>query len=118
MTEVLADSYSGSMESPIPIGRVNENISRQVVFDITTLDSLYGEGTAKVLVVNPGETDYHEATSAVFNGMLYWTVSADETKRAGNGVVQVHYIPKDSARLYKSKLKHTVVFDSLHGENT
>ena len=121
MLRVLADSYSGLRENPIPIGRTNENISRTVVFNITAIKDIYGVGTWKILVVNPGESEYHFAENVQEDedGNACWIVSKDETAKYGYGLVQLHYIPdSDTSHLYKSKVKHTIVYNSLHGEST
>lgn len=118
MIEVLADAYSGSVDNPIPIGRVNEHESRTIMFYVSNLRSIYGNGVCKLLVVNPLESDYHEAAIEAYGDVIVWTVSSSETKHAGQGLVELHYIPIASGTVYKSKLKHTVVFDSLYGEKT
>ena len=119
MIEVLADAYPGTVDNPIPIGQVNEHESRTIEFYVANLRLNYGEGTCKLLVMNPLEAEYHEATIDEYGGIVYWKVTSSETKHAGRGLVELHYIPTASPdTLYKSKIKNTVVFDSLYGEST
>lgn len=122
MIDIIAKEYKGSRENPLPIGRLGENQARRVIFDLSKLEEIYGDGVWKLVAKRPHETIPYIVTSTdtSVDGKAIWIIQNADVGVCGFGLVELRYYPSgdDSDQsVYKSQLWLTFIEDAL-GENT
>lgn len=75
----------------IPLGVQGENLAQQVRFPVRRWVEGYGEGTFRLLVRRPGDTEPYAAAVTVEEEYVVWTVTAADTARAGMGRCELQY---------------------------
>ena len=119
MIDIIAKEYKGSRENPLPIGRLGENQARRVIFDLSKLTELYGEGTWKIIAERPNESVPYIVTNVKpsSNGNAAWIIQSADVGVCGYGRVELRYYPSDEdTSVYKSQLWTTFIENAL-GEN-
>lgn len=121
MIDIIAKEYKGSRENPLPIGRLGENQARRVIFDLSKLEELYGEGTWKIIAERPNESVPYIVANAKpsSNGNAAWIIQSADVGVCGYGRVELRYYPNGDGSdqsIYKSQLWLTFIEDAL-GEN-
>ena len=120
MIDIIAKEYKGSRENPLPIGRLGENQARRVIFDLSRLQEIYGEGTWKIIAERPHETTPYIVSSTETNssGNAVWNILSADVGVCGFGMVELRYYPSsEDDPVYKSRLWLTFTEDAL-GANT
>ena len=75
----------------ISIGRRDTYGTEQVVFDLTELIDVYGEGSAVLMVKRPGDETAYPAATDQEDGKLLWTVSDIDTAYKGKGECEIFW---------------------------
>ena len=93
----------------IELGRRGENGVTQIVFDVSWLVKTYGEGTAALAAVRPGENTPYPVTAAQDSDAktVTWTVSNADTAIRGYGACQFFWYI--GTKLAKSVLFRTAI---------
>ena len=79
----------------IPIGRRGENEATQVVFDVSSLISTYGSGTAVLLAKRPTDTSAYPITVTQDGATVTWLVSDTDTAYRGAGECELFWYVGD-----------------------
>ena len=93
------------------IGRAGENDATKMLFDLTELIQLYGEGTAKLIVERPGDKATYEATITREDNSIVWMVDNVDTSYEGHGRAQLVWLVNDVVA--KTIIYLTVVYASI-----
>ena len=91
----------------IPIGRRGENEATQVVFDVSSLISTYGSGTAVLLAKRPTDTSAYPITVTQDGATVTWLVSDTDTAYRGAGECELFYYVGET--LAKSVVYRTTI---------
>lgn len=119
MIRILVDSYSGSKENPVPLGRVNENETRTLVFteSVKSIEETFGSGVWRILLKRIEDDVEHSVQSYKDDeGNLCYDVEKDEIYKCGYGLIQLEFFPTNSDKIYKSKIWQTITKKSLKKE--
>lgn len=81
--------------STIKIGYEDESAVTQVIFNLSSWVSEYGEGTCTLWVRRNTDTEGYPATVTFENGYATWTVSESDTSVPGWGEAQIAYTVDD-----------------------
>ena len=106
MREIRIAVNNGIRHTPYTIGRQGEENVTKVVFDLADLVSMYGEGTAEMTVVRAGDRVPYVAETDYDGRYLSWTVGLADTQNAGEGEVQLTFMPD-------SGVKKTVIYPTV-----
>lgn len=106
MRRVDVDAAAGHAKH-IPLGRRGETGVRQIVFDVSALVSLYGDGTAQLAAIRAGETAPYPVAVERDGNAVVWTVSNADTARVGAGACELFWFV--GGTLAKSVVFGTVV---------
>lgn len=119
MTDIIAKAYRGTKENPLPIGRVGENQSRRVIFDLTDLRQIYGAGTWKIVAKRPLDTyPYMVGEFSEEDNAAVWVITDTDVGIEGLGLVELRYYPTNTsddteAVIYKTQTWVTYIENSL-----
>lgn len=91
----------------ISLGRRGENEAVRIEFDISELVGLYGDGTAEIVAVRPGETTPYPVASERDGCHVVWTVTNADTALAGHGACELFWYV--GGTLAKSVVYGTVI---------
>ena len=106
MKSILAKEFSR-----IDLGYRGENLSRQVVFDLTEWQSTYGNGTAMLIAQLPNAQAPYPCSVLREGDLLLWPLSAADTSVAGQGKCELSYYVGE--QLVKSAVFSTYIAESL-----
>ena len=96
----------------ILIGRQGENNARQICFDISAWQELYGtEGRVELIYQRPRDVSPYPVPLEREGSKVVWTVTATDTATAGNGRAELRYYIGDT--LAKSATSIITVSDAL-----
>ena len=78
----------------LQVGYQGENEVTDVLFDISSWITEFGEGVAQLRVKRPGnsEEESYVLSLTITDGIAVWTVSETDTFNKGNGKVQLSYL--------------------------
>ena len=97
----------------LPLGRCGENLTRQIVFDISNWESLYGVGTAELIYQRPTDERPYIMKIAQENSRIHWEITAwHTTVEDGYGKCELRYYVGDV--LKKSRTWSTRVDPALN----
>ena len=98
--------------APIYLGRLGENETRQVVFDITKWVELYGEGTVQLIAQRENDTEPYPCVIETDGSCVFWTITEVDVEQPGiTGKCELSYIIGE--RVAKSETWRTVVSASM-----
>lgn len=96
----------------LPLGRCGENLTRQIVFDISKWESLYGVGTAELIYQRPTDERPYIMKIIREGSLIHWEITAWHTAvENGYGKCELQYYVDDV--LKKSKTWSTRVDPAL-----
>ena len=96
----------------LPLGRCGENLTRQIVFDISNWESLYGVGTAELIYQRPTDERPYIMEITREKSRIHWKITAEHTAvENGYGKCELRYYVDDV--LKKSKTWSTRVDPAL-----
>ena len=95
------------------LGRVGENLTRQIIFDCAAFVELYGAGTAEIVAKLPDGTKYLPANVEQDGGTVIWTISEADVGQAGTGRAELSWLVGEAVA--KTRTWRTVVRQSLAG---
>lgn len=97
---------------PILLGREGENLARQIIFDLTRWQKLYGPGVAQLIAQRVGETTPYPVALTLDGTSVIWSVTAADTAIHGmSGKAELRYYVGET--LAKSETWRTIVLDAL-----
>lgn len=97
---------------PIHLGREGENLARQVVFDLTRWEKLFGPGVAQLIAQRTGEATPYPVALTLDGSNVIWSVTAADTAIHGMcGKAELRYYVGET--LAKSETWRTIVLDAL-----
>lgn len=107
MNKIYANNFA-----TLALGRRGENLARQVVFDISDLESLYGSGSVEVIYKRPGDSQPYPLAVQMDGTLVTWDVTATDTEMSdGYGKCELRYYVGET--LAKSKIWRTWVDSAL-----
>ena len=95
----------------IVLGRRGENEATQIVFDVASLVSTYGDGSAVLMVKRPTDTDAYPAVIERVDDTVVWTITTTETENKGDGKVELFWYVNET--LAKSIVYRTIVLEDI-----
>jgi len=100
----------------LPLGRCGENLTRQIVFDISNWESLYGIGTAELIYQRPTDERPYIMEITREKSLIHWLITAwhtavGTTADTGYGKCELRYYVGDV--LKKSEIWSTRVDPAL-----
>lgn len=97
----------------IPIGRVGENETTQIIWvnRAAELRALYGDGTVQLAARRPGDAAPYPAVVTISGDDIIWTVGAADLAREGTGNCELTWIIGDAVA--KSQTWDTIISPSL-----
>jgi hypothetical protein len=99
----------------LTLGRVGENLAREIVFDCTNFAKMYGTGTAIVIAKLPSGVKYPVVIDQ--NGaMVSWKITAADVSVPGSGKVELQWVANEVVA--KTQLFNTLIRESLTGTDT
>lgn len=99
----------------LTLGRVGENLAREIVFDCTNFAKMYGTGTTMVVAKLPSGVKYPVVVDQ--NGaMVSWKITAADVSVPGPGKVELRWIVNEVVA--KTQLFNTLIRESLTGTDT
>ena len=98
----------------LQVGYQGENEVTDVLFDISSWITEFGEGVAQLRVKRPGnsEEESYVLSLIITDGKAVWTVSETDTANKGNGKVQLSYMVGNivkKAVIYPYKVGKSIV---------
>ena len=98
----------------LQVGYQGENEVTDVLFDISSWITEFGEGVAQLRVKRPGnsEEESYVLSLTITDGIAVWTVSETDTFNKGNGKVQLSYLVGNivkKAVIYPYKVGKSIV---------
>ena len=98
----------------LQVGYQGENEVTDVLFDISSWITEFGEGVAQLRVKRPGnsEEESYVLSLTITDGKAVWTVSETDTANKGNGKVQLSYLVGNivkKAVIYPYKVGKSIV---------
>lgn len=98
----------------LQVGYQGENEVTDVLFDISSWITEFGEGVAQLRVKRPGnsEEESYVLSLTITDGIAVWTVSDTDTFNKGNGKVQLSYLVGNivkKAVIYPYKVGKSIV---------
>lgn len=98
----------------LQVGYQGENEVTDVLFDISSWITEFGEGVAQLRVKRPGnsEDESYVLSLSITDGIAVWTVSETDTFNKGNGKVQLSYMVGNivkKAVIYPYKVGKSIV---------
>lgn len=98
----------------LQVGYQGENEVTDVLFDISSWITEFGEGVAQLRVKRPGnsEEESYVLSLPITDGIAVWTVSETDTFNKGNGKVQLSYLVGNivkKAVIYPYKVGKSIV---------
>lgn len=103
-------NVTDSWRNRISIGRRGETEATQVVFDISSLISTYGDGIAALMAKRPTDTTAYPVTVVQDGNTVTWTVTDTDTSYKGNGECELFWYVGDT-------LAKSVVFSTVIGRD-
>ena len=99
-------------ETIIFLGHQGENLARCAVFDLGVFRSVYGDGSAQLLVIRPGDEEPYPVALEVNGDEAKWNITNADTAIAGNyGKAEMRWYVDDT--LAKSTIWKTTVQAAL-----
>jgi hypothetical protein len=98
-------------ETVISLGYQGENLARCAVFDLSVFRSVYGEGSAQLLVIRPGEKEPYPVVLEANGDKAKWVISNADTANAGSGKAEMRWYVGDT--LAKTSIWKTTVQAAL-----
>ena len=95
----------------IVLGRRGENEATQIIFDVSSLVSTYGDGSAVLMVKRPTDTDAYPAVIDRDGNTVVWTITTTETEVKGSGKCELFWYIGEA--LAKSIVFRTVVMEDI-----
>lgn len=84
-------TIGGSVPPGIVLGRRGENEATQVIFDVSSLISTYGSGTAVLMAKRPPDTAAYPVTVEQDGNTVTWTVTNADTVYQGGGECELFW---------------------------
>jgi hypothetical protein len=95
----------------IVLGRRGETEATQIIFDVSSLVSAYGDGSAVLMVKRPTDTDAYPAVIERVDDTVVWTITTTETEHKGSGKCELFWYIGEA--LAKSIVFRTVVMEDI-----
>ena len=113
MSKISVDVSSARIPI-LQVGYQGENEVTDVLFDISSWITEFGEGVAQLRVKRPGnsEDESYILSLIITDGKAVWTVSETDTANKGNGKVQLSYLVGNvvkKAVIYPYKVGKSIV---------
>ena len=113
MSKISVDVSSARIPV-LQVGYQGENEVTDVLFDISSWITEFGEGVAQLRVKRPGnsEEESYVLSLTITDGIAVWTVSETDTFNKGNGKVQLSYLVGNivkKAVIYPYKVGKSIV---------
>ena len=113
MSKISVDVSSARIPV-LQVGYQGENEVTDVLFDISSWITEFGEGVAQLRVKRPGnsEDESYILSLIITDGKAVWTVSETDTANKGNGKVQLSYLVGNivkKAVIYPYKVGKSIV---------
>ena len=113
MSKISVDVSSARIPV-LQVGYQGENEVTDVLFDISSWITEFGEGVAQLRVKRPGnsEEESYVLSLTITDGKAVWTVSETDTANKGNGKVQLSYMVGNilkKAVIYPYKVGKSIV---------
>ena len=113
MSKISVDVNSARIPV-LQVGYQGENEVTDVLFDISSWITEFGEGVAQLRVKRPGnsEDESYVLSLIITDGKAVWTVSETDTANKGNGKVQLSYMVGNivkKAVIYPYKVGKSIV---------
>ena len=113
MSKISVDVSSARIPV-LQVGYQGENEVTDVLFDISSWITEFGEGVAQLRVKRPGnsEEESYVLSLTITDGKAVWTVSDTDTANKGNGKVQLSYMVGNivkKAVIYPYKVGKSIV---------
>ena len=96
----------------LALGYTGEAGARQIRIDMTAWLDMWPGAMIVVFALRPDKYPYFPATE-MQDGVLTWTIEAEELTVAGKGTAQIAAIDKGTGREYHSRVVQTEVYDSI-----
>lgn len=96
----------------LALGYTGEAGARQIRIDMTAWLDMWPGAMIVVFALRPDKYPYFPATE-MQDGVLTWTIEAEELTVAGKGTVQIAAIDKGTGREYHSRVVQTEVYASI-----
>lgn len=97
----------------IMLGKQGENLTREVIFDVSGVRAEFGDGTFRLSAKRPGESDAYPATVTETGDTVVWALTGADTQNAGRGQCELAYYAGET-RL-KTWTYDTAIAKSLTG---
>lgn len=105
--------YYAVSKKPIPLGYAGENLAREIAFDLKDLKSIYGDGSAQLMVRRAGEDVRYPVSLTVDGDFAIWKVTeADSAIPGCDGSCELSYTTENGV-LAKSETWATFVLASM-----
>lgn len=95
------------------LGRVGENLTRQIVFDCSALAEECGSGVAEIVAMTPAGTKYAPTNVTQEGSTVTWLISEADVGTAGRGRAELSWIVGDGVA--KTTTWQTLIRASLTG---
>lgn len=93
------------------LGRCGENLARQVVFDVSEWEQVYGDGVAELLYQRKGDERPYVMEITREEGKVLWPITAWHTEVPGYGKCELRYYQGET--LVKSAIWKTSVHAAM-----
>lgn len=104
--------YAGSVSKKLALGHKGENEARCVVFDLTDLRTVFGDGTWEIVCQRKGDdVPYLVTNTRELDDNAIWTLTDVDTDKVGEGRCELRYKVNDV--LVKTDVYATLILPSL-----
>ena len=104
--------YAGSVSKKLTLGHKGENEARCVVFDLTDLRTVFGDGTWEIVCQRKGDdVPYLVTNTRELDDNAIWTLTDVDTDKVGEGRCELRYKVNDV--LVKTDVYATLILPSL-----
>lgn len=109
----LTVDIATSTKKTLWLGRVGENLAREIVFDCSKFAELYGPGTALLFVKQPNDGVKYPVAIAQNGNIVHWVITAADVGVSGYGQAELQWIVDNSVS--KTQIFTTKIYQSMTG---
>lgn len=113
VVEKIVDIFDCDCQNPIQIylGKQFESGIKKIIFDVSSLISVYGLGSIEIVHKNPDDVEYPVVIEKISDSEYAWEIKTADTYKNGFGEIQLTYFVDDAKK--KTTIIQTVIGKSI-----
>lgn len=113
VVEKIVDIFDCDCQNPIQIylGKQFESGIKKIIFDVSSLISVYGLGSIEIVHKNPDDVEYPVVIEKISDSEYAWEIKTADTYKNGFGEIQLTYFVDDAKK--KTTTIQTVIDKSI-----